>query len=119
MFFTSSITQVSHTSSAITPETAATRAPMRSASSTMLISFIGSQRFGLSMGGTMGFGCSGATLEGCRQGWPGRLSARGAVRAGLRGRADGPPQQLRDAFQQSPSDGWRIADLRELLEENP
>lgn len=75
----------------------------------------------------------GATLEGCRQERLGQLSARVAVRAGLRGRAASQPQQLRYVFQQSPDDGWRIADivypgepsfrlstyLRQLLNEQP
>ena len=49
MFFTSSITQVSHTSSAITPDTAATRPVIRSAISSRLISFTGVSAVALTM----------------------------------------------------------------------
>ena len=49
MFLTSSITQVSHTSRPITPETAAIRPAARSTSSSRLISFTGGSAFTFTM----------------------------------------------------------------------
>jgi hypothetical protein len=49
MFFTSSITQVSHTTRPITPDTAAIRPAARNTSSSRLISFTGGRAFWLTM----------------------------------------------------------------------
>lgn len=61
MLLKSSITQVSHTTRAITPDTAATRAPMRSASSIRLISFTGCRTLQLTMGRGLA-GCGAALM---------------------------------------------------------
>ena len=207
MLLKSSITQVSHTSSAITPDTAATRPAMRNTSSIRLISFTGGSVQISTMNGSaaikgsatvlLGLGLfsvalpmpttqaaqgaecpeqvrfqidalyrwqlerqqqsgpiqissqrqrftpqlyrllqraydltpadgrfvdfdlfSGsqvntfsATLQGCRQEQVDLLSARVAVQAGLVGRRAELPMQLHYVFRQSPSAGWRIADI--------
>ena len=58
----------------------------------------------------------GATLQGCRPDQAGRLMARVAVQAGLRGRAAEPAQQLGYVLRQTPKEGWRIADIVYLRE---
>jgi hypothetical protein len=75
----------------------------------------------------------GAALRECRFDQQGVLTLRVAVQAGLRGRTAEPAQQLLYRFQQTPAEGWRIADivylrepslrlstyLKELLEQRP
>jgi len=75
----------------------------------------------------------GAALRECRFDQQGVLTLRVAVQAGLRGRTAEPDQQLLYRFQQTPAEGWRIADivylqepsfrlstyLKDLLEERP
>ncbi len=53
MLLKSSITQVSHTTRPITPDTAAIRPAARNTSSSRLISFTGGRAFWLTMGGRM------------------------------------------------------------------
>lgn len=53
----------------------------------------------------------GARVMGCQTLSAGRLLARIDVRAGLRGRGNDPPQQLRYELVDWGPNGWRIADI--------